>query len=78
MSLVFNAGREMNNVVDGHFITSLDVPVKKVLNAAAVLQSVVVLGYTSDGQEFFSSSIADGSEVLWLIERLKLQLLNEG
>ena len=70
MSLVFNAGREMSNVVDGHFITSLDVPVEKVLNSAAGLQSVVVLGYTSDGQEFFSSSIADGSEVLWLIEQI--------
>ena len=65
----------MSNVVDGHFITSLDVPVSKVLNAATGLQSVVVIGYTSDGEEFFASSMADGGEVLWLIERLKLQLL---
>ena len=75
MSLVFNAGREMNNVIDGHFITLLDVPVSKVLDSAAGLQSVVVLGYTSEGEEFFASSISDGGEVLWLIERLKLQLL---
>ena len=65
----------MSNVIAGHFITSLDVPVSKVLDSAAGLQSVVVLGYTSEGEEFFASSIADGGEVLWLIERLKLQLL---
>ena len=65
----------MSNVVDGHFITRLDIPIKKVLDSAAGLQSVVVMGYTSEGEEFFASSIADGGEVLWLIERLKLQLL---
>ena len=30
-----------------------------------------------DGEEYFASSIADGGTVLWLIERMKLQLLRE-
>lgn len=35
----------------------------------------MILGYDKDGQEFFSSTYADGGVVLWLMERLKKQLL---
>jgi hypothetical protein len=58
-------------------ITTLDVPAERVLEQAAQkgLAHVVVLGYDNDGEEFFASSYADGSDVLWLLERLKAQLL---
>lgn len=61
-------------------VTRLDIPADRVLEAAgaAELTSVVVLGYTPDGQEYFASSIADGGSVLWLMERLKKQLLEAG
>lgn len=67
----------MGEVVELGCITSLDIPAERVLNAAVKkdLQSVVILGYDQEGQEYFSSSIADGGSVLWLMERLKKQLL---
>ena len=59
-------------------VTSLDLTPDRVLDGAMNrgLTGVVVLGYDADGAEFFSSSYANGPEVLWLMERLKLALLN--
>lgn len=59
-------------------ITTHDLPVDQVLDGAvkADLKCAVVLGYCQDGTEFFASTMADGADVLWLLERLKLQLLN--
>ena len=61
-------------------VTRLDIPVERVLDEAraAGLKCTVVLGYDSEGEEYFASSIADGADVLWLLERLKLQLLRTG
>jgi hypothetical protein len=64
------------NVVTFTGITRLDMPPDRILESAVgELQSVVVLGYDEDGDEFFASSLADGGEVLWLLERLKKKLL---
>ena len=59
--------------------TRLDVPAERVLNAAlgAGLESVVIAGYTADGEEYFASSIADGGSVLWLVEQFKRQLFEK-
>ena len=67
-----------DNVVDGHFITRLDIPADRVLRKAldADLESVVVLGYDRDGEEYFAGSIADGGTVVWLLERAKGRLLS--
>lgn len=58
-------------------VTKHDLPVDRILEAAAAaeLRCVVVMGYAPDGSEYFASSIADGADVLWLAERLKLKLL---
>tara|TARA_R110000868_G_scaffold218849_1_gene469662 strand:+ start:3216 stop:3446 length:231 start_codon:yes stop_codon:yes gene_type:complete len=58
-------------------ITKLDLPVAQILDGAAEhdLQSIVLMGYRQDGTEYFASTIADGGEVLWLMERLKKRLL---
>lgn len=63
-----------------HGITRLDLPPERILDAAQAddLRCVVVLGYKADGSEYFASSLADGADVLWLLERLKLQLLTTG
>lgn len=37
---------------------------------------VIVCGYAEDGDEYFASSISDGPEALWMIERLKRALLS--
>lgn len=40
------------------------------------MTSVVIIGYDSDGAEYFASSVADGGTVLWLVERAKQQLID--
>lgn len=43
--------------------------------AKGSLSSVVVLGYDKEGGFFFSSNLADGGAVVWLLELAKKQLL---
>jgi hypothetical protein len=59
-------------------ITSLDLPPDLILDQAkGKLEGVVILGFLEDGSEtYFASSYADGGTVLWLLEKLKLQLLS--
>lgn len=69
----------MSNIIPLNCVTSLDLPADRVLNEAIEkLDKVVILGYDKEGEEYFASSIADGGSVLWLMERLKLQLLEQG
>lgn len=57
-------------------ITRLDLPPDQVLEKAiGKLDKVVVIGYESDGTEYFASSCADGGDALWLLERCKKKLL---
>ena len=57
-------------------ITRLNLPVNTILKAAEdQLESVVLLGYNKEGEEYFASTIADGGEVIWLLERAKKKLL---
>lgn len=64
-------------VVEFDGITTLDIPPARVLSKAvdAALQSCVVIGYREDGSFYFASSVADGGEVLWLMEVAKKRLL---
>lgn len=43
--------------------------------AKGQLKSVVIIGEMKDGQEFFSASIADGPETLWMLERARHKLM---
>lgn len=67
-----------DNVIVLPVVTKLDIPADRILDGALEdkLDKVVVLGYDMEGEEYFASSIADGGEVIWLIERAKLKLLN--
>lgn len=65
----------MSNVIILPVITRLDVPAERILDSARHLKSVVVMGYDEEGSEYFASSIADGGDVLWLVERFKRALL---
>jgi hypothetical protein len=64
-------------VVELNMVTKLDLPAERVLRRAieAGVQSVVIVGYDADGEEYFCSSIADGGTAVWLMERCKLKLL---
>lgn len=58
-------------------ITKLDFTVAQTLSFAAHanLTEVVVIGYDNDGEFYFTSSMADGPEALWLLEIAKRELL---
>jgi len=67
-----------DNVIPLGNITSLDLPPDRILDAAkGHMDSCVLLGWNCDGEIYFASSIADGGEVLWLLEMAKKQLLNQ-
>ena len=59
-------------------ITFLDMPPDTILEAAkGKLESVIVLGYTADGEEeYFASSMADGADALWHLQRAAHKLLS--
>ena len=67
----------MSKIIPFTGITTLDQPPDQILKAAVgKLEGVVIMGFTADGdEEYFVSSYADGGTVLWLLERLKKQLL---
>jgi hypothetical protein len=39
------------------------------------LETIIVLGWTKEGDEYFASNTPNGMEVVWLMERLKLKIL---
>lgn len=66
----------MGEVVVLDLVTRLDVPPDRILEAAlGQLESVVIAGFKKDGSEHFASSVADGGDALWLLERCKKRLL---
>ncbi|TKB27504.1 hypothetical protein FCL47_05040 [Desulfopila sp. IMCC35006] len=57
-------------------LTCSDIPVDDVLEAAiGELRDVVIIGTYKDGREFFASSIADGPNVNWMLDRAKKALI---
>lgn len=66
-----------NNVIPFNNITRLDITVERVLDAAKdqVTEGVVVLGWDENECLYFNTSIADGGEVLWLLEKAKQAML---
>ena len=67
----------MGDVIPLGNITYLDRPTEDVLEDAKeeCTKAVLVLGYDDDGFMYFSSSLADGGEVIWLLEKAKQALL---
>lgn len=70
-------GETAENVEILDMTTRHDIPVERIYRWAKSMdfRGVVILGYTKSGDEYFSSSIADGGEALWLLERAKQKLL---
>jgi hypothetical protein len=64
-------------IVELNTITTLDIPAERILRRAldADLDRVLVIGYDTEGNEYFASSVADGGFSLWVMERAKLKLL---
>lgn len=68
------------NVIPLGNVTRLDIPTDAVLESAKghCTDGVVVMGYDDDGDLYFASSIADGGNVLWLMRKLEMALLEAG
>ena len=67
----------MTNIISFNVITKLDLDPDMVLeNTKGKLEGVIIIGYDHMGVEYFASSYADGGDVLWLLERMKMRLLN--
>jgi hypothetical protein len=65
-----------NNVVEFGGITRLDVSPDRLLEKAiGQLESVLIIGYTKEGDEYFASSKADASEPIYFCERAKHRLM---
>jgi hypothetical protein len=68
----------LSKVIPFTGITRLDLSPDIVLeNLKGKLEGFVLVGYTTDGEEFFSSTYADGGTALWLMERGKTALLSQ-
>lgn len=67
----------MGEVIPLGNITRLDLPTERVLEEAKgrCKRGVLILGWDDDDTLYFASSIADGGEVLWLMEKAKQALL---
>lgn len=66
----------LKNVIPLGNITKLDIPADQMLKQTlGKLTDVVIIGYDRKGKEYFISSMADGGDVVWLLERCKKQLL---
>lgn len=65
-----------DNVIPFGGITRLDIDPDRVLTGAVgKLECVVIVGLGKDGEEYFASSMADGADALWYLERCKKKLL---
>lgn len=70
----------MGKVINLPVITRLDLQPERVLQAAIdeKMSAAVIIGYDKDDGFYFASSLADGGDVLWLLETAKKALLAVG
>ncbi len=63
--------QEMSNVVELGTATRLDIPAEKVLKSALDrdLKSIVIVGIDKDGNEYFASTMADGGDCIYWLQR---------
>lgn len=68
----------MAEIVNFPGITRNDISADRVLGEATRdnLKSVVIIGIDKAGNRYFKSSIADGGDVMWLLETTKRDLLD--
>lgn len=65
----------MGEIVSFRGVTKHDLDPDIVLeNTKGQLTDFVILGYDTDGEFFFSSTMADGGDVMWMLELAKIKL----
>lgn len=69
----------MSNVIPLGCVTRLDLEPDVILESLkGTLEGFVIVGYSTEGEEVFRSTYADGGTALWLLERCKKMLLDIG
>lgn len=70
----------MTNIIDLPVTTTLDLPPEKIITRAEQesFENVIIIGWLDDGSFYFSSSAADGGDVLYLLELAKKKLMEIG
>jgi hypothetical protein len=65
-----------DNIVNFTGVTRLDLPPERIAKALlkADLDTIVVCGFTQEGEFYFSSNRADAGSVIFLLEKAKLEL----
>ena len=66
--------KKIVTIGDAHTVLDID-PDKILAGAFGKLTKVVLAGVDTEGKYYFASSTPDAGEILWLQEKLKLQLL---
>ena len=65
-----------NNIIRFTGLTKLDLTPDVILSDAAdKLESVIVIGTTKTGDQYFSSSSSDAKDIMWHIETAKYMLM---
>lgn len=66
-----------NVVIMSPNVTSLDLTPARILQMAfdADLESVVVVGYDKNGNEYYAATAGDPAETIWLFERSKHRIM---
>ena len=65
----------MGEIISFRGLTKLDLDPDQLLeNNKGDLKNVVILGYDHEDKFIFASSMADGGDVLWMLELAKLKL----
>lgn len=68
----------MGDVIPIGGLTKLDLDADTMLDACkGKLDKLVIIGWSKDDEEYFASSITDGGEILWLLERMKMVLMED-
>ena len=69
----------MGKVIELDLPTLVDIPAEKILTKAVEqdLDHCVVVGYTQDGQLFFSSTTSNAANVVFMLEQAKFQLVSQ-
>ena len=67
----------MGEVVESGIVTRLDTDPARVIRSAldAGLTEVVMVGLDADGDFYFASSLADGAQAAWHLDRAKWKLM---
>ena len=71
------SGDNIISMAEHGLVSRVDLPAERILKPAldADLEDAIVIGHRKDGSLYFAGTMADGGEVLWLMELAKRRLM---